>query len=825
MDKLIMVCNAHLDIEWQWSWPEAVGECLSTFRIAADFCDRYEGFVFNHNEAILYQYCERYDPELFRRIQGLVKAGKWHIMGGWYIQPDCNMPSGEAFAREALIGKNYFREKFGVEPEVAINFDPFGHSRGLAQVLARSGYKGYLFCRPDPKDCLPLPGVDFIWVGYDGSEVLAHHSVEQYPSFLGQVDAKVRPFLAQFRDKEVAMLLWGVGNHGGGPSVKDMELIAGMQAELREQGLELVHGTPEDYFTWMAGQPLEKHAGHLNAWAPGCYTSQIRIKQEYRALEAEIFRAEKMMSHAAAALGMPYRAERIREALEDLMLIQFHDVLCGTCIQTVEEECLRIMGHGREICQRIATEAMFLLARGQAKAQPGDVPVMVYNPHPYPIEQDFQFEFQPERPESNAPEGYLDVAVTQDGQPLRSQIEKEEGNMGLDWRKRVVAHAVLAPMQVTRLECRPFRVYAEKPTPCWQPENGLFTVAGEDITVAINAQTGLMDRYCVQGRDLIRPGAFLPQVLFDSEDPWECFKDRFNDVEGCFSLMNPGDGSRFSGLRENVIPSVRVVEDGPVRVQIEAVLAYKDSRACITYRIPRKGTEVEVEFRVFWNEKGRMLKLAVPAAFAKPAYLAQVAWGVEEMPTDGKECVAQQWGLLTDGEAALSLINDGTYGSDASRGALRVSLIRSAGYSALPTSLDPPMRQDRFATRIDQGERRFTFWLNGGAKAERLAKLDREAQVRHEKPFYVPIFPASGGERPLPLMELEGEGVTVTALKQAEDGKAYILRLYNGGGQPVRAKTRFPVWNLEYAAEMTPYQARTFRIEGREIRETNSMEG
>jgi len=157
MKRLHLICNAHLDPVWLWEWEEGAAEAISTFRIAADFCEEFYGFVFNHNEATLYQWVEEYEPALFKRIQRLVASGHWHIMGGWYLQPDCNMPSGESVVRQILLGRAYFREKFGVEPSTAINFDPFGHNRGLVQILAKSGYDSYLFCRP------------FRQVGADGS--------------------------------------------------------------------------------------------------------------------------------------------------------------------------------------------------------------------------------------------------------------------------------------------------------------------------------------------------------------------------------------------------------------------------------------------------------------------------------------------------------------------------------------------------------------------------------------------------------------------------------------------------------------------------------
>ena len=170
---LYLVCNAHLDLVWQWEWHESLAEALSPFRIAAAFCETYDGFIFNHNEAKLYQWIEEYDPPLFQKIQDLVQKGKWHIMGGWYLQPDCVMSSGESIFRQMEKGLNYFREKFGCRPRTAINVDSFGHDRGLVQLLLKSGYTSYLVGRPSLEVC-KAPGPDFLWEGYDGTCIPVH---------------------------------------------------------------------------------------------------------------------------------------------------------------------------------------------------------------------------------------------------------------------------------------------------------------------------------------------------------------------------------------------------------------------------------------------------------------------------------------------------------------------------------------------------------------------------------------------------------------------------------------------------------------------------
>ena len=129
MKKLHLICNAHIDPVWQWTWDEGVSSAIATFKSAADLADEFD-YIFCHNEAMLYEAIEESAPELFERIKALVKAGKWKIVGGWYLQPDCNMPTGETFVRQISVGKAYFMEKFGVEPTVAYNFDAFGHSVG-----------------------------------------------------------------------------------------------------------------------------------------------------------------------------------------------------------------------------------------------------------------------------------------------------------------------------------------------------------------------------------------------------------------------------------------------------------------------------------------------------------------------------------------------------------------------------------------------------------------------------------------------------------------------------------------------------------------------
>ncbi|SFA73988.1 alpha-mannosidase [Cohnella sp. OV330] len=816
LKKLHLISNAHLDPVWQWEWEEGAAAAVSTFRAAASFCREYDGYVFNHNEALLYKWIEEYEPSLFAEIQSLVRLGKWHIMGGWYLQPDCNMPSGESLVRQILLGRQYFKEKFGQAPTTSINFDSFGHSRGLVQIMRKSGYDAYLFMRPEQKTAGPAD--DFVWVGFDGSEVHAHQIADGYNTLLGQAHKKVAKWLEKYADDgedRPRLLLWGVGNHGGGPSRLDLDRIGEMMAS---GPVEIVHSTPEAYFAELRdAADLPRHADDLNPRFVGCYTSMIRIKQKHRQLESQLFMTEKMHATAAAQGLLAYPARELGEAFHDLMVGEFHDILPGSSIQPAEEASLRLMDHGLEIASRLRARAFFALAAGQPQAAAGEYPILVYNPHPYPVRGIFACEFMLE--DQNWTEEFSMPLVYRNGAQVPSQPEKEHSALNLDWRKRVVFEAELAPSSMNRFDCRIVKL-PKKPRARLAERDGAIRFESASLQIEINTRTGLIDAYVAEGVSYLRPGAFLPIVVADNEDPWRMDTDRFEPVVGRFELMSPARGTTFSGVKEEVLPAVRVIEDGEVRTVVEALLAYGDSAAVLTYLLPKTGTEIEVQVRLYWQEKDKLLKLSIPTAFGDGyEYLGQTAYGVQRLPQNGDEAVAQKWTAIAeraaDGRAAdgraVTLINDGVYGSDGGDGTLRPTLVRGAAYCAHPIGDRPILPQDRFLPRIDQGERTYTFWLNAGQREERLLAIEREALAWHERPYALSFFPSGAGTLPHGGVELEGDRAVLTAFKQAEDGDGYIVRLYEPAGAPGSALVRIPSLGIEERVELGAFEIKSYR--------------
>ena len=821
--KIHLICNAHLDPVWLWEWEEGVAEAVSTFRTAVEICEKNDNFIFNHNEAILYKWIDEYAPDLFKKIQELVRQGKWHIMGGWYLQPDCNMPSGESFIRQIMSGRSYFKKYFNVEPATAINFDPFGHSRGLVQILAKSGYDSYLFGRPLPEN-LTLPAESFVWVGFDGSKIIAHRFTFPYNSGFGKACEKLKKTISLNLNANLQLMLWGVGNHGGGPSKKDIKEINKFINKNKEYNI--VHSTPEKYFKDLKlTKNLPIYKNDLNPWGSGCYTSQIRIKQMHRQLENSLYMSEKMSSTAAVQGLMKYPTQELDEAFNDLMTIQFHDILPGSSVPAVEQYALQKASHGLEIASRIRLKTFFALSTGLSKPKTRSIPIIVYNPHPFKIKQIVECEFN--LSDINWDKTFTNIHVYHDNKQLPSQVEQERSHITVDWRKKVAFWAELKPGQMNQYYCTA-EVLENKPAPKLKAKRNKITFKTNELNVVINTITGLVDSYRIKGYDCVGRGAFEPIVMKDSEDSWGMYDKSYSKIIGRFKLMNKKNGSSFSGLEKSFLESVRVIEDGPARTVVESVFSYKNSFICQQYKLPKLGTEIEIETRVFWNEKTKMLKLSIPAIGKDNKYIGQVACGIQEFPCDGTEVVAQKWTAVSsqDRTFLLTCINDGIYGSDFSENGLRLTLLRSAAYASASFPKDrPTVPQDRFWPRMDQGERIFRFWFNGGNFEERSRKIDREALAKNESPFALSFYPSGSGKKPRPFVTLSDDVIQILALKKAENGTDFIVRLFEPTGKRRSAILSLPFLNKKMKITLGAFEIKTLKVNNNgKISEVNLME-
>jgi alpha-mannosidase len=813
-----LICNAHIDPVWLWRWDEGAGAALSTFRTAADLLDEYPDFIFCHNEALLYQWVEEYDPGLFSRIAAFVAAGRWEIIGGWFLQPDLNIPRGESLVRQALRGRRFFRSRFGKDPETANNFDSFGHSRGLVQILRQCGYKNYIICRPG-KLKYDFDSPDFIWRGYDGSEIIVHRSDENYNSVLGKVKTEITAWRKEHPGD--ALFLWGVGDHGGGPSRKDLDGIA----ELIKEGRDVAHATPKDYFNRLdvSGLPVVERG--LNRIMEGCYSSQIQVKQRHRRLENDLVMTEIMGSHAALCGLAPYEKERLDEAWRDLLFAEFHDSLPGSAIQPVEEDTLRTLDHGLDITNRLKARYFFALCAGEEKVKTGATPLLVYNPQPFAVKGPVECSFL--LPAQLWEVQFSNPIVYHQGRRLPGQAVKEEGNFTMDWCKRAVFEAELPPSSMARFDVE-FEVLPGRPLPVQPPQKENIVISTAKSRLIINGVTGLVDSYQVNGKDYLREGAFSLDVFEDGFNSWSGpFQDagEYAAPLGSFRLMSRERALAFSGVKGGPVEALHIMEDGEVRTTVEAMMEYGDSKACIRYSVNRLNGFLELTLFIFFSENEKRLKLAVPTVLRGGEYLGQTVFGRERLDVCKGEYISQYWSAVSDGGNAVCILNDGVYGSDYADGAARLTLLRSAGYGASKFILGEPFHEPQYQPRMEQGERRYRFIIEAGAAPDLLPGADRRAAVLNMPPYALAYCPSGDGLKPAPLAEIDQENVSLSCFKQSEDDPdSYIVRVFESSGRGTGFTLKIPCLNLSHRDSLRPFEIKTYRAGKKGIRPAVMLE-
>lgn len=796
MKVMHLICNAHLDPVWLWDWEEGAAAAISTFRSAAALAEKFD-YIFCHNEAILYQWIEEYDPALFARIQELARAGKWKVMGGWYLQPDCCIPTGESLVRQMMEGRRYFDEKLGQHPTTAVNVDPFSHGAGLPQLLRGCGYDSYLICRPTAAEG-DLPD-DFQWEGPDGSTVRVCRAHDHYNSPMGGAADKIRQALERDQAKDFGIVLWGVGNHGGGPSRKDLEDIAWLMAESETR---VLHSAPEAYMAEPAELPRVR--GTLRSM-PGCYSSMAALKQRHRLLESRLYQVEKMCSAAALQAGMTYPRQELAEIQRALMTAEFHDILPGSGIPAVEETGTRMLDYGLEIAGRLRMRALMRLAAGEKKGAPGEYPVLVYNAHPYPVQTVVDLSFILEN--QNWEDTFTDLTVYDGDRPLPTQVVKEPSNLSLDWAKRVVFSCTLRPMALNRFDCKA-RVTASRPELPRMTEDLL--LRSERRTARISMETGLLDYYEVDGKVLLE-GPAAPVLCRDNADPWAMnlrqLQGSLARPEEAFRRMTPEEAARYAGSPE----PVRIIEDGPVMTEVESLLCCRSSAVRINWRVYRDTPDIDVTLHVLFLEKDALVKWQLPLAFPGTTR-GQVAYGQETLTPDGRELAAQDWVCHAGADRALAVFRKGSYGLDCTERELHLTLVRGCAYAAHPIPGRELIRGDRWIGRMDQGYRSFRFRLTGGESGQLARELERRAQEFAEEPFCLQAFP--GGEESQnagSLLSIDGDEVVMTAFKASDEG-GYILRLFNNTSHEALCRCRVSFLSLAEAIRFRPYEVRTFRL-------------
>lgn len=825
-----LVGHAHIDFQWLWPWDETVRQIIpDTFGQAVKFMQEFPEFTFSQSSAGLYFATEQHHPELFEQMQEYAKQGRWEPVGGRWAEGDLNMIAPESHVRHYLYGQRYFQEKFGQMCQDAWEPDTFGHPWTMPQILQKAGIRSYYFCRAGKGK--PL----FWWEGPDGSRLLAFDEEAMKSWYIGVVnDDKVR-MLARFaaltglRDY---LMVYGVGNHGGGPTRENIVAAMAMKdrrpwptikfstlrgfwdaalaqadastptAESALAGLRTGRGPQEGASASATSEPspdrlrggraktADVHSGELhmpviaselNSVFEGCYTSHSLIKKYNRDSEVLLTSAEVWATLAAIrkSTDSTYPRADFTQLWRDVLWNHHHDTICGSCIHPAAEYSHKmyaaLLRHGNEIVRRSQQE---LAARFDVSGGPL---IVVFNPLAW------------ERSD------VVEVEVPVSESAMITDVDGDVPTQHLQSRISPAPAAARVCFLARNVPACGFKVFGLRPAPA----PGIGGALREVGTQTPESQARL-------------------QILHEKPrgmSAWEI-----------------GEIDRTTELEKPV--TWTTTEEFPVRQRVVSIYEYGQSKITqekITYaHTPRVDYETTVEWGEVGNPKdgSEMLKVAFKTGIDAPVATYDIPFGDVARKTDGHENAALKWCDLSGPEHGLTLLNDCKHGYDVKGGVIRLTLLRSS-YEPDPKP-DVGTHHMRYAVLPHEGPLDKAAVARAGWEFNypmRALVLDARASETNRAPS------ASAGDpgRSWSGCEAKPASIIVTALKLAEDNDDMILRAYECAGKPVTATFtlgfdaknvaetdllerrmkdagRVKLAGRAVTAEFKPYEIRTLRI-------------
>lgn len=800
-----MIGQAHLDPVWLWRWTEGRAEALSTSQSAIDRLAEYPDFHFTRGESQVYAWIEAENPNLFAQVRRAIAEGRWHVVNGMVVQPDMNLPCGESFVRQALLGKKYMRSRLGVEPTVAYCVDSFGHAGTLPQILRGCGFDSYVFMRPGPHE-KTLPANIFWWQGPDGSRILAFRITNSYTTRTADQEAHILAAVAaKPAQLDATMCFFGVGNHGGGPTREQIENVIALAAKHRagEPALDIRFSGPELYFDAIRAQAksLPTVADELQYHAVGCYSVNSALKRAHRQAENRLLLAERLAVMANLWADAPAPQARLNELWHRLAFNQFHDTLGGTSIKAAADDAIAELSGVVAAADALADDAARAVANRIDASGPGAT-VVVFNPACQPAST--YLEYEPWTEWQNWDEHGWGL-VDDSGQPVTYQnIDPHEALSEANGKIRRLLFAATLPAFGYRLfRFAPGLPRANAPVTTLRVTET--EMENELLAVRLDPRSGNIIS-CIDkrsGLELVGPGGWnVGEVTEDYSDTWSHGVRRYGAATGTFGNAR-----------------ITIGERGPLRVSLLVERSYGPNLWQQQLLLCSGERALTIRNWLVWLEPWRLLKLACDVNTAAPKAVHEVPFGWLERPCDGHEVPTHMWldvsGPTATGETiGLALLNDGKYGCDVSGSTLRLTILRCVPYAYHePHPFGARQRYDW----VDRGGQEFTVVLRPHVGDWRDTEIVQRARMLNMPPLLVTMHAHPGDlPRQAGLAKVSSNDIEMTACKPAEDGDGYIVRLADVHG---RGGNGSLLWlDQSFPLEWTPFQVLTLRLTRREGR-------
>lgn len=791
--------HTHIDVAWLWRLKHTREKAARSFSTVLRLMELYPDYVFLQTQPQLYEYLQTDYPTLYEQIRERVAEGRWEAGGAMWLEADCNLTSGESLVRQLLYGTRFFREQFGVECRYLWLPDVFGYSWALPQILKKSGIDMFMTTKISWNQYNRMPHDTFRWRGIDGSEVLTHFITTPDPggdegAFYYTYNGSVTPDSVQgiwegYRDKELnrhLLLSYGYGDGGGGVNREMLEMRRRLESM---PGLpHVTTGRVDDYFaelqermaatdryvhTWDGELYLELHRG--------TYTSQAYNKRANRKLEL-LYRETEWLSVLVALDGAgwsSYPQNRLYEGWKIILRNQFHDIIPGSSIGEVYEDCREEYAEAFGIgCDAWIRAAERLIPDGASAAG-----------HPAEVAS-----------------GTLAAAFESASSGYAQQVSEEPSSAPDVCHATLLNGASWERADTVRLTARPGMEQG-----CWRDAQGRTLASqrsGSDWLVKADSLPSM--GYAVlqfeageaepeSGSSPFQIGASsLSTPFYDIEWNEQGQLTRLYDKAAEREVLAQGQAGNVLQVFEDkpkgrheawdidifyrekmetvgVLTRAEVTETGPVRAVVHFEWTYRQSTVVQDMILYAASRRIDFVTNVDWHEQRKLLKVAFPVEIRATEATYDIQFGNVKRPTHWNtswdyarfETVGHQWADLSERNYGVSLLNDCKYGYDVKDNVMRLSLIKSA---MVP---DP---------RADQGEHRFTYALlphegdwHQGRPVQEAWSLNNPVTAVYGKP-----------ERcALSLLSLSGGAsghVMIDAVKKAEDREAVIVRLHEFAG-------------------------------------------
>jgi alpha-mannosidase len=782
-----MIGHAHIDPVWLWPWSEGIAVVHSTFRSALDRMNETPDFAFISSSAQFYQWVSENDPEMLAEIRKRVEEGRWNIVGGWWVEPDVNIPSGEAMVRQGLYGQKTFERLVGRKAKIAFNPDSFGHAGTLPQILNLQGMKHYAFMRPGPHE-KTIPADLFWWESPDGSKVLTYRIPISYNE-TQTVNKRVEQILEHFQNEPMKsfMAFYGAGDHGGGATKENIKSIEALKTE--NGGPVVFFSTPERYFEEIDKKNLDLPTvkDDLQHHAQGCYTAEMDIKKGNRQSEAALVTAEKLAALGSFAWGANYPKNEFSSAWQRVLFLQFHDSLAGTSLP--EHSVTAREGYG--FAQDTAHQAMYKAIQKLEWQIPTEDPdsqyMIVFNPHAWETKKTVEYDFN---------WGTMHKS---------SRVEDEKGNpLAHQWalgttetgsRRKLITEVTLPPFgyrQVRLLDAESSSINNGVTATNDALENEFYKISFSE-----NGEIGIQDKQT--GNEVFsgKKAGCKAIVIDDPSDTWSHDVKTFSNEIGAFGNAK-----------------IKVIQEGPVKAIIRVVTKYGNSTLTTDWSLSKGSRNIEANVSLDWHEHHKMLKFSFPVNIESPTATYEVPYGHIVRATDGDENPGQRWIDLTGQQNGktfgLTVINDAKYGYNVIGNDMRISVARSAVFAHHRPKVLNPENEYRW---MDQGIHTFRMMLVPHNDSWKEVQVVRLAEEFMAPPICI-YQGIHGGKLPKSnsFLAVDKPNIIVSAIKQAEDNNDIIIRCVETSGIPTTISLDLRFAERTWKGSFRPCEIKTLRM-------------